>query len=163
MGRPMRGGITAFCFLITAFFSADIFSENSAGKPELVEKRVPDFTLETFSGQRRNLGKLIEGKRALIYFWATWCPNCHEKLKYFQDIKQQYEDDGIALIIVNIGDQRKNVERYMKKHQISLDVFLDPERSLQKPYHLIGIPTLVYVDHQGMVVNVRHDLPEGVH
>ena len=47
---------------------------------KLVGKAVPDFTLKTTNGSEQNLAKFREGKKTIVFFWATWCPHCRESL-----------------------------------------------------------------------------------
>ena len=30
---------------------------------------------------------------------------------------------------------------------------------LQEPYHLVGVPTLVFIDEKGIIRNVTHEFP----
>ena len=46
-----------------------------------VGKAAPDFTLATLDGDEVNMTQYREGKRAIIFFWATWCPHCRVALK----------------------------------------------------------------------------------
>jgi len=158
----IKGSIIIIC-TIFLFVSGNVSGQNNAQitdiKPELIGKLVPDFTMKTLSGEIENLMEIIGGKRSIIYFWATWCPNCKEKLQYFDGAKEQLKNDGIALAVVNLGEKKKIVQKFMDKHKININTFLDEQSVLQDQYQLIGLPTLVYVDEQGLVKNIHHVLP----
>ena len=46
----------------------------------LVGKQATNFTLNTVSGANKSMTEFRDGNSAIIFFWATWCPNCHEHL-----------------------------------------------------------------------------------
>ena len=47
----------------------------------LIGKPAPDFTLDTLSAKQVNMTSYRSGKKAIIFFWATWCPHCRVQLK----------------------------------------------------------------------------------
>ena len=148
------GGLTFFTPTPSAraqFF----FMENP-----LVGQAAPDFTLKTFNGGKVNMTKFRDGKSAIIFFWATWCPHCREALKELNKNRAQIEGKGIQLMLVDVGEEEKEVRRYVERNKIGSTVFLDQESSLADPYGIIGVPTFVFVDSQGIVKAVEHALPE---
>ena len=75
---------------------------------------------------------------------------------------QQLEDAGIKLILVDIGENAAVVQRYMDKNNIGLDVFLDFDSKIAEEYGLIGVPTFFFIDKDGIVSNVEHELPTDI-
>ena len=131
------------------------FMENQqVGKP------APDFTLKTLAGEEVNFTQYRNGKNAVIFFWATWCPHCRTKINELNKMQQSFVDKGIKLVLVNQGEKASIVADYVKKHKINLTIFLDQETSLAEPYGLIGLPTFVFVDAEGIVRDVTHSIPE---
>ncbi|VAX35040.1 hypothetical protein MNBD_UNCLBAC01-250 [hydrothermal vent metagenome] len=131
------------------------FMENQqVGKP------APDFTLKTLAGEELNFTQYRDGKKAIIFFWATWCPHCRTQIKELKKTYQSFTDKGIQLVLVDQGEKPAVVEAYMKKNKLDFTIFLDQETSLAEPYGLIGLPTLVFVDKEGIVLDVTHGIPE---
>ena len=115
--------IVLFCAL--AFFAPPpsaraqfFFMENS-----LVGQMSPDFTLKTFNGGEVNMTKLRDNKSAIIFFWATWCPHCREALKDLNRNSAGMEGKGIKLMLVDVGEEEKEVRRYMERNKIGATVF----------------------------------------
>ena len=126
----------------------------------MVDKPAPDFTLKTASGKSLNFTKYREGKNAVIFFWATWCPHCHEEMQTLKTRQKELADKQIKVGLVDLGEDAKTVNAYLKKYQISFDVFLDENSTIAEPYHLIGVPTFVFVNQKGIIVSVEHALAE---
>jgi peroxiredoxin len=126
----------------------------------LVGQAAPDFTLKTLQGTPVNMTRFRENKSAVIFFWATWCPHCRAALKELNKETEQMEKKGIKLILVDLGEGAKEVGAYVSRNQIGLTVFLDEDSFLSDPYAIIGVPTFVLVDQQGIVRAVEHALPE---
>jgi len=125
----------------------------------LVGEAAADFTLKTLDGKTVNMTQFRDDKSAIIFFWATWCPYCRAALKELNNEKDQIEEKGIKIILVDLGETESEVGRYIKANKIDLTVFLDEESFLNDPYAIIGVPTFVLVNSQGIVKAVEHALP----
>ena len=59
-----------------------------------------DFTLPDKDGVPQTLSTLIEGKYALLQFWATWCSPCITKRETVRPLYEQYKDRGFTVVEV---------------------------------------------------------------
>ena len=129
-------------------------------KGQSVGKAAPDFTLDTLNAKNVNMTKFREGKPAILFFWATWCPHCRMALKDLNKTAQDIENKNIKILLIDIGEGIPEVQEYAKKNKLTLDVFLDKETSLQEPYGIIGVPTFVFISSDGKIKAVEHALPQ---
>jgi peroxiredoxin len=120
-----------------------------------------DFTLSTLSGQEQNMAAYRNGRPAIIFFWATWCPHCRTQLKELAQQRSDIEGKGIKLILVDVGESLQEVKDYVQAQGISSDVFLDEASQVAEEYRIVGVPTFFFVDQDGMVTDVRNYLPQG--
>ena len=127
---------------------------------DLIGQAVPDFTLKNISGQDVNLAKVRNGKKAIIFFWATWCPHCRKALHELTPRAQELKDKNIQLVLVDVGEKAKIVEEHLKKNQMDFDVLLDEQNVVSNKYDLIGVPTFYFVNEQGIIKNVRYEFPK---
>jgi peroxiredoxin len=127
---------------------------------ELIGQPAPNFTLNTVSGEKIEMNQYRDGKNAIVFFWATWCPHCRSALKELNAKSEQIEAKGIKLVIVDLGEEKNVVSKYLQKNKIGFNVFLDVESELGETYGLIGVPTFFFVDQKGIVKAVKHSLPE---
>ncbi len=129
------------------------------GNP-LEGKKAPDFTLATLKKDSVNMTEYREGKSAIVFFWTTWCPHCRSALR---ELDAQYSDllkEGIKLILIDIEENKRQVASFIKRDNISLNIFLDTDGSVAGEYALVGVPTFYLIDKNGIVISVGHDLPE---
>jgi len=126
----------------------------------MVGEKAPDFTLQTLSGKDVNMTKFRDGKKAIIFFWATWCPHCRRELTNLNRNASQLDKANIKLVLIDLGEDEKIVGAYVKKNNIHFDIFLDRKEELADSYGLVGVPTFYFVDEKGIVRDVQHQLGE---
>jgi peroxiredoxin len=126
----------------------------------LVGKQAPDFTLKMVGGDAKNFTKHRAGKKAIIFFWATWCPHCRVALSDLNKEQAAIAQKGIVLFSVNSGETQPVVQKYLTDKKVSLPVFLDEDSTLAEPYGLAGVPTFIFVDERGVVKGSEHELPK---
>lgn len=127
---------------------------------ESVGKPVRDFTLKTVGGAPVSLADFRQGGKAIIFFWATWCPHCRRELTELNKKKTVLEKKGIKVAIVDVGEGEDVVRRYAQNNNIGMTIFLDESTSVAEEYGLVGVPTFYLVDKQGIVRHVDHAMPE---
>jgi len=126
----------------------------------LIGKKAPEFNLSTLSGQKMSLNQFRSGKSAIIFFWATWCPNCHDRMKELIKSTTEISDNGIQIILVDVGENAKTINSYVKRYKVPYDVFLDEESKVAEDYGIIGIPTFFFVGKDGIIKAVEHSIPD---
>ena len=131
------------------------FMENEAiGKP------APDFTLPTIGGTATSFAQFRGNDKAIIFFWATWCPHCRRELGNLSQKKEELAGKGIKVALVDIGEDAAMVKQYLQKNKVEMTVFLDKDNAVAESYHLVGVPTFLFVDAQGIVRGLEYGLPE---
>lgn len=122
----------------------------------LVGKKAQDFTLRTVRDQKINLAKHTQGKKAIVVFWATWCPHCRVAVQEISAKGKDIAANNIAVVFVSVGEPAQTVGRYLEQHGYDFDVALDEDQGVSDAYRLIGVPTLVYIDEQGNIRSVEY-------
>jgi len=126
----------------------------------LIGKPAADFTLNTLKEKNVNMTKYRGGQKAIIFLWATWCPHCRTELKRLNQMQDEMAAKGIKIILVSLGESYGTVKNYIDQNGYTLDIFLDEDQSLEEPYRIVGVPTLFFVDENGVIKYVDHALPE---
>jgi len=115
-----------------------------------MDKPAPDFHLPDLDGAEVNLSD-FKGKPVLLNFWAGWCRPCEEEMPYLQQVYEEWSDQGLVVLTVNLGDSPSEVNRFMQNNQLSLPVLLDIKQSLAQEYNVASIPTTFFIDKDGII------------
>lgn len=125
----------------------------------LIGKAAPDVVLPQSEGPSASVINAREGKKAILVFWATWCPHCYAELGKINDALAGVQHKGIKIILVDVGESKEDVKEYLMRRQINLSCFIDEDNVLHDPYNLIGVPTMVFIDERGIIRHVTHQFP----
>lgn len=127
----------------------------------LVGETAPDFSLKTLDGQEVNFTKFRNGQNTMVFFWATWCPHCREELQELTGPQgEEITKKGIKILLVDIEEKAPEVSSYVKKHKINFDLVLDGEGTVAEKYNIVGVPTFFFVDKEGIIRDIKHEIPE---
>lgn len=126
----------------------------------LVGKVAADFKLAQTRGGDATLNGLRNGGKAVVFFWATWCPHCREQLKDLDVRKKELEKLGAAVILVDIGEDKATVERYLNSKGYDYNVLLDVDSAAAEMYEVVGVPTIVFIGTDGKIVESMNGFPE---
>lgn len=83
--------------------------------------------------------KVDLGEKALVYFWASWCPDCREKLgTAIPSIKKEYPK--ISVITVNADREEAKGKKFAQDEKLDLPVYRDEGKVLTKSLKLFAVP-----------------------
>jgi thiol-disulfide isomerase/thioredoxin len=110
------------------------------------------FSLKNRAGGEVSLSSL-KGKVVLINFWATWCGPCRKEMPLLEQIQNKYAPLGFTLLGVNVEEDTRLMDTFLKDVPVSFPVLLDPANGVSKLYNVSAMPSTVIVDRKG---NVRY-------
>jgi len=145
-------------FLSTSILATGNLSAKTI-KSALLGRAAPDVVLTQTEGVSTSVIGSRQGKKAILVFWATWCPHCYEDLGAINENFASIEQKGIKVILVDVGENTQTVKNYFNHRQMKLISFIDEDSYLQDTYHLAGIPTLVFIDEKGIIRSMTHQFP----
>ena len=127
----------------------------ATGAAPKVGKPAPDFELTMIDGTKQRLSD-FKGKPVWINFWASWCPPCRAENPDIQDLYNAHKDaDGLVLLAPAIGEGRDSVAGYMQRADLQYPVGTDSDTQIAANYRVLGIPTHVFVDREGIIREIR--------
>jgi thiol-disulfide isomerase/thioredoxin len=95
-----------------------------------------------FAGEEGGTVRLsqLKGNVVLLNVWATWCGPCKLELPIVQRMYDRYSDRNFVVLAINVDADRKRVEPFLKRYNISLPVYsAAPEDVAQMT--AMGIPS----------------------
>ncbi len=116
-----------------------------------VGEPAPDFVTRDLADREVTLTALRGQKIVLLDFWATWCGPCRMAMPSLQALHDELKDRGLEILGVNLGEDREQVEHFIKRKAYTFRVALDPEEAIGAKFGVRAIPTLVVVDKRGTV------------
>jgi len=111
-------------------------------------KPAPDFTLKSMGGKNLKLSEMA-GSVVLVNFWASWCGPCREEMPLLNSLHNKYEPLGFTVLGVNVEEDVKGAEGFLKNFPVDFPVLLDSDNRVSEQYKVIAMPTTVVVDRDG--------------
>jgi peroxiredoxin len=111
----------------------------------------PDFEMQFGDGSRSRLSDWM-GKPVVLNFWATWCAPCREEMPEFVAAYDRYQDDGLVIVGVNAQEAASQAAEFMAEYGVDFPVALDTRGDVQQLYNVRGLPTTVFIDREGRIV-----------
>ncbi|RTR30384.1 thiol-disulfide oxidoreductase ResA [Robertmurraya yapensis] len=123
--------------------------------PEIeVGKKAPDFVLTDLNGEKYRLSD-FEGKGVLLNFWATWCPPCEREMPYLEQQYQNYNDEGIQVLTVNVGEATVTVKEFIDRHKLTFPVLNDKNQEVLTAYGVDPLPITFLIDKDGIIKKIH--------
>jgi peroxiredoxin len=114
----------------------------------------PDITLPGLDGRTVNL-KEYRGKVVFLNIWATWCPTCREEMPSMEKLSQELKGEAFEILAVSVDKAgAKAVAPFMKAHNLSFRVLLDPEGQIARPYGVTGVPESFIINKEGIIEKI---------
>ncbi len=156
-----KGLVFCICAALAVFLLASS-SFATAGitrpAPGNTSDAAPDFSLETVEGNRIALED-FRGRKVILFFFATWCPYCVARLSVLEKEKARFEEEGIVLLPVDVGESSAKVASFRAKRKIDFDILLDDSMSVARSYRVVGVPTFFLIGTGGALLYEDNDLP----
>lgn len=117
--------------------------------------RAPEIGLRDTDGNRVRMADL-RGKVVLVDFWASWCAPCREEMPVLNRLQEEYGDDGLVIVGVNIDRDEANMTRFLRRTPVDFRVVHDSGGStVAERYEPPRMPSSYLIDRRGVVRHVH--------
>ncbi len=110
----------------------------------------PRFQAKTASGEKFSNAS-IKGKVVLLQFWTTWCPYCRGEQKIVDQLQQEFADQGLLVLAVDVGEGKKKVQKYLEENPRQCRIVLTEDTNLAAMYAANNYPIYVVIDRDGNI------------
>jgi peroxiredoxin len=139
------------------FVSADKSGVSTSGKIPAPQQGflAPDFELRTSTGENTKLSDL-RGQAVLVNLWATWCPPCREEMQTIEKVYQDYKEQGLTVLAVNMTyqDDPLAVTPFVNERGLTFPILLDKTGEMATAYQLRSLPSTFFVRRDGIINEV---------
>lgn len=98
----------------------------------------PSFSLQDLNGKTWSLND-FKGKFLMIHFATTWCPFCNAEAPHLEQLYNSYKEKGVAVLIIDVKENKELVETTFKRFNFSFPVLLDEDGKIAASYAPQGI------------------------
>jgi peroxiredoxin len=117
-----------------------------------IEEKAPDFVLTDLQGQKFRLSDHRGKRPVLIIFSTTWCTFCKAEIPHFKALHATYAKQGLEIVNIDIQESQEKVSKFTAQNQLPYRVLLDQDGTVSGVYDVRGVPTMVLVDRNGLIV-----------
>lgn len=120
---------------------------------ELIGKPVPDFEVDSLYGDRLISSNAMGDSPYILYFTSSDCRGCDETYPVLKTVSA-----SLPVYVIGVGHQQ-TLDRKLKDHNIVATVGFDSSRAVLKTCGIIGVPTALLVNEEGIIHNAAMGKP----
>jgi peroxiredoxin len=138
------------CSIIT-FFPIQNIVLGQGGANANQDDRASDFTLKDLDGRDVRLSD-YKGKTIVLYFMATWCPECRGTIPRLKDIYSSYNSKGLVLLSIDVMESKEKVAAFSTKYNLPYPTLLDEDGKVCRSYGVVSVPVRALIDSNGLII-----------
>jgi len=125
-------------------------SADDAAHP-LVGNRGPEFSRKTVTGDRTVSLRSLEGKVAIVDFWATWCEPCKKSFPKLEELNRKYKESGLQVVGISEDDDTAAIPAFASELGARFPLIWYENKSIASKWQPSAMPTTFIVDRKGTV------------
>jgi peroxiredoxin len=142
-------------------------SDEGASSPDskeshpLVGNAAPAFSRPAVEGGASISIASLQGKVAIVDFWATWCEPCKKSFPKLEELNVKYRNSGLQIVGVSEDDDAGGIPMFAKELGTKFPLVWDQEKSIAAKWQPKSMPCTFVVDKNGIVRFVHFGFHDG--
>jgi thiol-disulfide isomerase/thioredoxin len=145
-------GITVVVASFGTFFGGTGSPKAGPGGPAaLVGAPAASYPVKRLDGASDALDR-YRGQVVVANLWASWCAPCREETPALAQLFREDRGRGLVVLGINQGESADVAGSFAREQKLEYPILLDEEQRYGRAFGSIGLPTTVFVDRSGRVV-----------
>jgi len=142
--------------------AGDDASKEGDGKagPAEVGKNAPDLKIQTVNGKGEVTLASLEGKVAIVDFWATWCGPCKQSFPKLEELAKQ-NSGKVQVVGISVDDKSDGVADFAKSNGATFPIGWDDGHAIANRWKVDSMPTTYILDGSGKVRYIHAGYHDG--
>lgn len=112
----------------------------------------PGFAVRDLAGGQPIRLSDLRGQVVVANFWATWCISCRTEMPALEQVYQQYRDQGLVVLGLNIGGESDvSVRSFAERYQLTFPIGIDDGGAVTGTYKVISLPSTYIIGRDGVI------------
>ncbi len=143
--------VIGFIVGLSALFFFGLGNDPKLIPSPLKGKSAPLFQAETVSGEAFS-SEALQGKVALITFWASWCTTCKADEPLINSLRTRYKErDDFVVVGVGTQDTHGNIQSHLAKGGRPYLNLYDGKGRIAIDFGVYGVPETYLLDKDGTI------------
>lgn len=140
------------CALLSGCIKDDLPEEHGLA----IGDRVPAFSVAMSDGTTFSSNEL-QGKRGMIVFFNTECPDCRRELPKIQQAYDRVKDDPeYKVICIAREEEEEGIAAYWRENGLTLPYSPQSDRAVYNLFATVSIPRM-YITNPDLVIDAVYD------
>lgn len=140
-------------------FTGCVADDDPVNAGVVVGDPLPEFTVTLDNGKTLTTQSL-RGKKVVIEFFNTTCPDCRAALPVVNEVYEKLKDDpGIVIFAISREEDATSVGKYWKENGLTIPYCAQTDRRLYNLFATVGIPRTYIADESGIITHTFTDTP----
>jgi len=138
--------------LVGAFTPASAFTQQRGELGIALGEQPELVTIEDLDGNEASLAQYVEGRPALIEFWARWCELCEALHPQMMETYARYEGRvEFVAVAVAVAQSQRSVRRYLEDSPMGFPTLWDDGGRAVRAFLAPGTSYIVVLNAEGKV------------
>lgn len=95
------------------------------------------------------------GKVMYLDFWASWCPPCAKSFPFLNEMHQQYHNEGLQIIGINLDENPDDAIKFLSEYPASFTLASDLSKQCAEELGVPAMPSSYLIDKKGVIRHIH--------